>query len=425
VTRTRGTTISHPSQPYYTEPTSPNRTGLGLDFLKPNAPSNGPFIGPDRERTRWRSTEDLRFRRVGRARGGLGVRVDPPAGGGSTFHPPPYSSRQGRTGDLQERKGWDLEAVLGITNALILKDIVPFKGNDSTFGPKGSVLDKACLDSPILDFVHPEDRDAVRDAVFCALVTKGELERVRERERDQRDTMQLDSKAGILLEDDEEPCLVQPPKLPYPIHTEKEMIAYLSQEEQHRGTAVVRLKDVMGIYIPFSIVVRNDPAQSFLSGRNDLVLGLERCRKRGGTETSSSVVTTPRSVQEFFGSLPDSPVHPGFNQSPLNQTNLVLPSFSTLSAGLEDPRSWASIGPTVPPPQLAGSNRFGPPSSPLNPRHDFQQLSISAPSYVDPSGRFDTSYQPPITSPVQFERERNYHQWVSRLPNDPPNERHG
>lgn len=148
------------------------------------------------------------------------------------------------------------------------------------------------------------------------------------------------------------------------------MTAYLSQDEQHRGIAVVRLKTVTGNYPPYQLVVRNDPKQWFMGGKNDLVIGLERASARNGSVSTPSQSSTPYSAQESAGSSSIPSLSPSATAG--------LPSFSEFAARVQDPYNFAS-GSLVPPPMPS----LGPqsPGAELSKSHDLQQMSISTPTY--------------------------------------------
>ena len=309
------------------------------------------------------STADPRYRRVGQEKG-LAVSLD----GTSLF-------KQGTT----DSPLLELEAVLTISNGLILTGIIPFTGYTAMFGDKGTVLDKLCVNYPLLDFVHPDDRDQVRDAVFCALVTRGQLEVARERERERLRELGREPDASEIQLNPESIAGLDsaPPILPVPIHSEQDVVLYLSQAEQHRGMASARIKDTSGAFNAYRMVVRNDPKQSFMGGRNDLVIGLERQNKPMVTGSTPSHISTPRSVHEILGAVSDSSSVP--SASPAKSSMLVLPSFSELSAQVVEPHSWNVPGSQVPPPFPRG--RPGPTSPTPGTPYELQQLSISAPEY--------------------------------------------
>jgi hypothetical protein len=308
-------------------------------------------------------TADPRYRRVGQEKG-LAVSLD----GTSLL-------AQGATDSTL----LELEAVLTISNGLILTGIIPFTGYTAMFGDKGTVLDKLCINYPLLDFVHPDDRDQVRDAVFCALVTRGQLEVARERERERlRELGHSPEATEIQLKTESMGGSESaPPVLPVPIHSEQDMVLYLSQAEQHRGIASARIKDTSGAFTAYRMVVRNDPKQSFMGGRNDLVIGLERQNKSVVTGSTPSHISTPRSVHEILGAVSDTSSVP--SASPAKSSKLVLPSFSELSAQVVEPYSWNVPGSQVPPPYPRG--RHGPTSPTPGTPYELQQLSISAPAY--------------------------------------------
>ena len=323
-------------------------------------------------RTR-RISDDPRHRRIAQDKG-LGVSLTEPEGCPRV------------TGSL------DLEAVVTIRNDLLLTGIIPFNGNTLTFGDRGTVLDKQCVNYPFLDFIHPDDRDKVRDAVFCALVTRGQLENARQRERER-----LHASTGQPPEDHDvvvDPSTIEGvsasrPIMPIAINTEEEMVTYLSQDEQHRGIAIVRLKDLSGEYSTYQIVARNDPKQWFMAGKNDLVIGLERVSKRPGSASTPSHISTPRSVHELIGSLAEASSIPSLSPTGSKQ----LPSFSELASKVHDPYPWNAPGSQVPPPFPIG--RAGPQSPAAGPGtpYELQQLSISAPAYTPSHDR--TSTLPP------------------------------
>jgi hypothetical protein len=295
----------------------------------------------------------------------------------------------------------DFEAVLAVSNGLELTGIMPLNGNTALFGEKGSVLDKACIGYPLLDFIHPDDRDLVRDAVFCALVTRGQLELARERERLELLGLSPSNRDIILSPKSIQGSVSLPPVLPISIHTERDMALYLSQDEQHRGIANVRVKELSGSFSTYLIVVRNDPKQHFMGGTNDLVIGLERLPKSLASASTPSHISTPRSVHDILGGVSDSSSLPSGSPA---RSNMVLPSFSVLSAKIDEPHPWNVTGSQVPPP-FPSRGIYDAASPGVGTPYELQQLSISAPAYTSGSNDRFAPISPIVHGRVTYSKD--------------------
>lgn len=241
--------------------------------------------------------------------------------------PPPSSVDQDaplacRTSEVEIR----LDAVVILNSSLTLTNIIPLDDPANAFGDRGSVLDKACLTHPFLDFVHPDDREPIREAVYCAMLTRSTL----------------------------------PHHHPHPhrlegvsdrITTRAQMLSYLCEDFKPRGVAICRLKEIGGSYTRFRMIIRNDPTEVFRPGENSLLVGIQRMDTLAGSSARIpppwSARSDTRSDSDKRDSVRDSPSDWGssltsstglpavLEESPGSKP--TLPSFSVLAAGIHVP----------------------------------------------------------------------------------------
>lgn len=233
-------------------------------------------------------------------------------GGGDPFGSYASSQRSIYTSHMYEEpsSGPDIECVVSLNNRLDVTAI-SYIGDHAIV-----VLDKACIGHPFCDFVHIEDRDAFRNATFCALMIDG------------GDTGREDTPGAGRRE-----------------YTTDEIVGLLGNETAAKSLAVVRLKDIKESFYRFRLTVRIDPRQPFLNGNNDLIVGLERV----SPTAASSMVGTP-GLNDCYSTRSPSVQSNYLNinltsNSPRAQGDMVLPSFAVLSAGVAPPNLWGRSGP--------------------------------------------------------------------------------
>lgn len=146
----------------------------------------------------------------------------------------------------------DYDAILLVSSGLVLCRIVPVIGHAASFGEKGSVLDNVCVNHPLLDFVHPDDRRDLSDAVLQALIRREHVRCVCIAQEQPEQSVSH----GLDLE-------------------EKNQASQQFQVEQRLGSAIARIRDLSGSFTAYSFILRNDPRELFMHQQGNLLMELK------------------------------------------------------------------------------------------------------------------------------------------------------